>query len=160
MVRLRRVTLLHIMIGINLNRSWCLCHLSEMRWIVKESKRQTISERILNSALCLMTTAMMILIMIFVLLTKMMAVRFDYDGGVDDDDDDVGGCWSRGEVPQAQCWSDQGLGRPHLLTQPPPHCTSCNHGQQPSITTLKHWLHHQMLPILKKCQSNKYQQQL
>ena len=80
-----------------------------------------------------MTTAMMILIMIFVLLTKMMAVRFDYDGGVDDDDDDVGGCWSRGEVPQAQCWSDQGLGRPHLLT-----ASTTLHIVQPRTTTKHH----------------------
>ena len=94
-----------------------------------------------------MTTAMMILIMIFVLLTKMMAVRFDYDGGVDDDDDDVGGCWSRGEVPQAQCWSDQGLGRPHLLTQPPRTL------QPPSIITLKH-CHHQYLKSAKAININ------
>ena len=151
MIRLRRVTLLHILIGINLNRSWCLHLLSEMRWLVKESKRQTISERISNSVLCLMTTAMMILIMILVLLT-MMIVRVDYDVDDDDDDDDDGGCWSRGEVPP-QCWSDQGLGRPHLAS-------SLHHIARPATTDNHQASQVSNIAITKKCQSNKYQQQL
>ena len=57
------------------------------------------------------------------------------DDDVDDadDDDDDGGCWSRGEVPP-QCWSDQGLGRPHLAKQPP----RTLHVVQPPTTTKHH----------------------